>query len=418
MGRNGGGQVGKLTALAVKNATATGKARYTGDGLGLWLQVTPTGAKSWIFRYTRDGKAREMGLGATHTISLAEARELALACRQQLQRGVDPLGEREAARLAAKLEAAKAMSFDQCAAAYIEAHRAGWKNAKHASQWENTIATYASPIIGALPVAAIDTPLVMKVIEPIWQTKAETAARLRGRIESILDWATVRELRQGDNPARLRGHLDHLLAKRLASSRGHHAALPYDQIGSFMADLRKQEGIAARALEFLILTAARTGEVIGARWEEFDLTAGVWTIPAERMKAKKEHRVPLSARALEIIGAQGEPGDFVFAGRRAGQPLSNMALMMTLRRMGRTDLTAHGFRSTFRDWAAEQTAYPHEVAEMALAHTVGNKVEAAYRRGDLYQKRVGIMRDWAKRCDQADATAGSVSPIRRKGAAK
>jgi integrase len=413
--------MGKLSALAVKNATATGKARYIGDGRGLWLQVTPSGAKSWIFRYTRDGKAREMGLGATHTISLAEARELALECRKKLQNGGDPLAEREAARLAAKLEAAKAMTFDQCAAAYIDAHRPGWKNAKHASQWVNTLATYAAPIIGKLPVAAIDTPLVMKIIEPIWQTKAETAARLRGRLEQILDWATVRQLRQGENPARLRGHLDKLLAKRLKSSRGHHAALPYDQIGDFMADLRKQEGVAAKALEFLILTAARTGEVIGAQWDEFDLGAALWVVPAERMKAKKEHRVPLSARALEILAALHDEGaeGFVFQGRRKGQPLSNMALLMALRRMGRGDLTAHGFRSTFRDWAAESTAFPHEVAEMALAHTVGNKVEAAYRRGDLYQKRVGIMRDWAKRCDQPDAAPGTVTAIRgRKGAPK
>lgn len=356
-----------------------------------------------------------MGLGATHTISLAEARDMALERRQQLQRGVDPLGEREAARLAAKLEAAKAMTFDQCASAYIEAHRAGWKNAKHASQWENTIATYASPIIGKLPVAAIDTPLVMKVIEPIWQTKTETASRLRGRIEQVLDWATVRELRQGDNPARFRGHLDHLLAKRLASARGHHAALPFAEIGDFMGELRKQEGVAAKALEFAIVTAARTGEVIGARWEEFDLKAGVWTIPAERMKAKKEHRVPLSARALEIIGDQGEPDTFVFSGRRAGQPLSNMAMLKTLERMGRADLTAHGFRSTFRDWAGEVSVYPREVIEHALAHQLKDKAEAAYARGSLFDKRRHLMADWAGYCGQS--SAATVTPI-RKGAAK
>ena len=404
--------MGKLTALEVKNATATKTGRYLGDGNGLWLQVIPTGAKSWIFRYTRDGRAREMGLGATHTITLAEARELALECRKKLQNGGDPLAEREAARLAVKLEAAKAMTFDQCASAYIEAHRPGWKNAKHASQWVNTIATYASPIIGGLPVAAIDTGLVMKVIEPIWQTKTETASRLRGRIESILDWATVRQLRQGENPARLRGHLDHLLAKRLASARGHHAALPFAEIGDFMADLRKQEGVAAKALEFAIVTAARTGEVIGARWEEFDLTAGVWTIPAERMKAKKEHRVPLSARALEIIGDQGEPDTFVFSGRRAGQPLSNMAMLKTLERMGRADLTAHGFRSTFRDWAGEVSVYPREVIEHALAHQLADKAEAAYARGSLFDKRRRLMADWANYCDQPSATAATVTAIR------
>lgn len=408
--------MGKLTALEVKNATAAKRGRYIGDGHGLWLQVIPTGAKSWIYRYTRDGRAREMGLGPTHTVSLAEARAKALECRQGLLRGADPLADREAARLAGRLEAAKMMTFDQCAAAYIEAHRAGWKNAKHASQWVSTIATYASPIIGKLPVAAIDTPLVMKIVEPIWQTKTETASRLRGRIEAILDWATVRELRQGENPARLRGHLDHLLAKRLASARGHHAALPFIEIGDFMADLRKQEGTGALALELAIHTAARTGEVIGARWEEFDLAAGVWTIPAERMKSKKEHRVPLSASAIALLGDQGEPGGFVFAGRRKGEPLSNMALLMTLRRMGRTDLTAHGFRSTFRDWAGETTGYPREVIEHALAHQLKDKAEAAYARGSLFDKRRRLMADWAGYCDQPSATAATVTLIRSKGA--
>jgi integrase len=309
------------------------------------------------------------------------------------------------------------MSFDECAKAYIDAHKHGWKNAKHAEQWTNTLTTYASPIIGSLPVAEIDTALVMKVLNPIWASKTETASRVRQRIESVLGWATVSGYRTGDNPARWRDHLDNLLAKRSKVQKvAHHPALHYAEMGAFMADLCKQGGMAALALEFTILTASRTGEVIGARWYEIDLDGKTWTIPPERMKAEKEHRVPLCSRAIKILTElQKLGGEFVFPGLKLKKPLSNMAMLGLLKRMERGDLTVHGFRSTFRDWAAEQTAYPHEMAEMALAHTIDNKVEAAYRRGDLFQKRIRMMQDWQKHCDTIAAKA-DVVPI-KKGAA-
>ena len=303
------------------------------------------------------------------------------------------------------------MTFQQCAEGYITAHRAGWRNGKHRDQWSNTLATYVNPVFGSLPVQNIDTALVMKAIEPIWSEKPETASRVRGRIEAILDWATARGFRVGENPARWRGHLDKLLPKKTKVRRvEHHAALPFAEMGTFLAELRKQSGVGARALEFAILTAARTGEAIGARWEELDLTERTWTIPAERMKAEKEHRVPLSDAAHPILEelAKVRHDDFVFPGDRADRPLSNMAMTMTLRRMGRGDLTVHGFRSSFRDWAAERTGFPAEVAEMALAHTVADKVEAAYRRGDLFQKRRQLMEAWARFCTTAPADRGKV----------
>jgi integrase len=386
--------VNKLSALKVKNASTPG---YLSDGDGLYLQVSKIGTKSWVFRYQLAGRAREMGLGSIRTFTLQEARERARRCRQLLADGVDPIAQRDVERQQQRLEAARAQTFDQCAAAYIAAHRAGWKNVKHAEQWENTLAAYASPAFGALPVADIDTAAVMRALGPIWNTKTETASRVRGRIEKVLDWATVQGFRTGENPARWRGHLDKLLPKRSKVQKvQHHPALPYAEAPAFMAKLRAQEGIAARALEFLILTATRTGEVIGARWDEFDLEAGSWTIPAERMKAGKEHEVPLSARALEIVQglAKMRPGSYVFPGRRPRDPLSNMALLALLKRMGRSDLTAHGFRSTFSDWAHETTNFPSEVIEMALAHTIRNKVEAAYRRGNLREKRRELMDAW------------------------
>jgi integrase len=290
------------------------------------------------------------------------------------------------------------MTFDQCAAAYFKAHRAGWRNAKHAAQWSSTIKTYAEPVIGALPVQGIDTTLVIKIIEPLWSKKSETASRLRGRIEAVLDWATVRGYRQGDNPARWRGHLDKLLPARTKVSKvKHHAALPYRELPKFMAALRGQDGMSARALEFLILTAARTGEVIGALPAE--IKDRVWTVPAGRMKGSREHRVPLAAPALAVAEKHNQRnGAFLFPGAKDDKPLSNMAMLALLERMGRSDLTAHGFRSTFRDWAAECTNYPNEVVEMALAHTINSKVEAAYRRGDLFEKRKSLMSEWAEFC--------------------
>jgi integrase len=388
----------KLSAVAVAKAKKPG--RYA-DGNGLYLQVGPTGTKSWLFRYMINGRAREMGLGPVSLIPLAEARVAALETRRKVHEGIDPLAEREEQQRQARIEQARAMTFSQCADAYIQAHRSSWRNDKHAAQWESTLKSYAAPIIGDLPVDAVDLRLVLAILEPIWRDKPETASRLRGRLETVLDWAAVRGLRQGDNPARWRGHLDKLLPARAKVKRvEHHAALPYAEIGAFMAKLRTREGIGSLALEFTILTAARTSEVLNATWGEIDRDAAAWTVPGARMKAGREHRVPLSPRALAILTELGGGGDmeFVFPGNRAGKPLSNMVFLQLLKRMGYADLTAHGFRSTFRDWAAEQTAFPREVAEAALAHVVADKVEAAYRRGDLFEKRRQLMEAWASWC--------------------
>lgn len=404
-------RVEKLTALAVSKMTKPG---YYGDGAGLWLQVSATGSKSWIFRFTLAGKQREMGLGPVHTVTLADARAKAKECRLILLDGKDPLDLRQASKLAEALERAKMMTFDQCAAAYIAAHRSGWKNSKHASQWENTLATYASPVIGNMPVALVDTALVVKVLSPIWQAKTETATRLRGRIESVLDWATVSKYRQGDNPARWRGHLDNLLADPGRSKRTeHHPALPWQEVGAFMAALRKQEGIAAKAVELAILTACRSGEARLATWAEFDLDAALWVIPAERMKAKREHRVPLSTAALSLLRSLPNKEGLVFPGMKPGKPLSDMSLTAVLRRMDRGDITVHGFRSTFRDWCAESVAnsFPREVCEHALAHSLPDKVEAAYRRGDLIEKRTLLMQAWANYCNTIP-TVATVTQIR------
>ena len=419
----------KLAAVALTKL----KPGMHGDGGGLWLQVTPNG-RSWIFRYSFAGRAREMGLGSQRTVSLSEARDAARECRKLLAGTpttppVDPIEHRRALRNARRVETAKAMSFRQCAESYIATHKAGWRNAKHAAQWPATLAAYVYPVFGDLPVDAIDTGLVMQALNPIWTAKPETASRVRGRIESVLDWARTTGYCQGENPARWRGHLENLLidkssaakAARRATGRGeHHAALSYKEIGAFMAALRMQEGVAARALEFLILTAARTGEVVGARWSEIDLEGSVWTVPAERMKTGREHRVPLSNATLAVINkiAATREGEFIFPGGKAGRPLSNMALLMLLRRMGRADLTAHGFRSTFRDWAGDTTDFPRDVIEMALAHTLGDKVEAAYRRSDGFQKRLLLSEEWAAFCagrrDGADVPGAAVVALRRE----
>jgi integrase len=401
--------IGKLNSLAVDRAKRPG--RYN-DGGGLYLLVSPAGSKSWVFRFRKAGKLREMGLGALHTIGLAEARQRAQSCRRERLDGFDPIEVRKADRQRAELDAAKAMTFEQCAERYIDSHKAGWHNPKHAGQWSNTLATYVFPVLGHLPVQAIDVGLVMKAIEPIWTAKPETASRVRGRIESVLDWATARGYRQGENPARWRGHLDKLLPKKTkVRAVEHHAALYYDELPGFMAELRRREGIFSRALEFLILTAARTGEVRFARWDEIDLHAKTWVIPAERMKAKAEHRVPLSDRAIEILDemATARQGPLVFPGAYRGSSMSNAAMLRVLAAMGRGDLTAHGFRSTFSDWCSERTSFAAEVREMALAHTIESKVEAAYRRGDLFEKRRRLMDTWASFA--TSPTSGNVVPI-------
>ena len=405
----------RLTALKVERAKKPG---MYADGGGLYLRVTPEGARNWVLRYMLDRKPHWMGLGPLALCSLAEARARALEARKQRHDGIDPIAARRAERARLRLDASKAITFKQCAETYIAAHRAGWRNPKHAAQWSATLATYAYPVVGGLPVQSLENGLVLRVLEPIWTAKPETASRVRGRIEAILDWAAVRGYRTGENPARWRGHLDKQLPQKTKVREvAHHAALPYAELPAFLPTLRAQVGVSARALEFLLLTAARTGEVIGARWSEIDLIDKVWTVPAGRMKAHREHRVPLSPQALAILcDMQADRRDddrtFVFPGHKAGAPLSNMALLMLLRRVGRADLTAHGFRATFKTWASERTAFQREIIEVALAHLMsGDKTEEAYWRGDLLSKRRRLMEAWGSFCSEP-RRAGEVLPLR------
>lgn len=360
--------------------------------------------KSWAFRYVRHDKQTWIGLGPYPDVSLAEARELATEARKQLLKGIDPLTDKRARQRAARRAHDDLPSFADGAERDVESQAPGWSNPKHIDQWRNTLKNVAGPIFGHLPVDQIDTALVMRCIEPLWTTKTETetASRLRGRIESVLDWAAVRGYRGGDNPARWRGHLDKLLPRpSLVARVKHHAALPYIEAGVFLQELREDPGVASRALEFTILTAARTNEVIQAEWSEFDLDRRTWVTPAERMKSKREHRVPLSDAAVSLLKAvDGSSQRYVFPGHKRGSHLSSIAMLQVLKRLGRTDITVHGFRSTFRDWCAETTNYPADVAEMALAHTLRDKTEAAYRRGDLLEKRARLMADWARYCSK------------------
>jgi integrase len=411
-------RTGKLSAVEV--AKAKGPA-VLHDGGGLYLRISPTGSKAWVFRFQIEGKRRDMGLGPYPDVTVAKAREKAVAHRAQSREGADPIAAKRAERQAQRLTEAKGRTFREIAEEYIGRNEAGWRNAKHRQQWRNTLATYVYPVIGDLPVAAVDAGLVVQLLDPIWATKPETASRVRGRIEAILDAATVRGYRQGPNPAQWKGNLAHILPARAKVRRvAHHAALPFDELPEFLAALRKRPGMAARALEFAILTAARTGEALGATWGEINTEAKVWTVPAARMKAGREHRVPLSAAALDVLDrvrplalmtdGKPDPAAPVFPGPRRALPMSNMVLLMLLRRMGREDLTAHGFRSSFSDWAAERTAYPREVVEMALAHAIGNKVEAAYRRGDLFEKRRQLTEAWGRFCT-VPAASGDVVPM-------
>jgi integrase len=403
----------KLNAARMRTLTKPGTY---GDGAGLYLQVRGPANRSWLYRFKLHRKSHLMGLGTVGDVSLAEARDAAAAARKLVRQGINPIDQRRAARADSAAQAS--LTFTQMANAYIASHERSWRNAKHRQQWRSTLDTYADSILGKLPVSQVKVGDVMRVLEPIWQEKTETASRLRGRIEAVLDYATARGWRTGENPARWRGHLDNLLPARSKVAKvEHHAALPWRQIGACMGALAKEQGVSALALRFAILTAARTGEVIGARWSEIDMTEAVWTVPASRMKAARGHRVPLSDDALamlhEVAKLRTDPktDEFVFPGRRAGKPLSSMALLMLLRRMERGDLTAHGFRSTFRDWCAEATNYPREVAEAALAHTLRDKTEAAYQRGDLMEKRRRLMNDWATYCARQPAT-GEIVPLR------
>jgi integrase len=392
-----------LTEKQARNAKPDeGKfVKRLSDGGGLYLQATLSQDgfnRNWIFRYERDGERHDMGLGPLHTVGLAAARRKARELRERLVLdGIDPLAARiaeRAARLAARADAAKTQTFKQCAERYLAVHGGKWKNAKHIWQWKATLEKHAYPVIGDLNVADIDEGHLLKVLQPIWTKIPETARRLRGRIERVLGYATVSKFRSGDNPARWPNHLQTLLG---ASPRvvEHHAALPFDETPTFVMELRGRKSLSASALEFAILTAARTSEVIGARWSEIDLKHKTWTIPAARMKAKREHRVPLCDRAIEILKRLDRRGDFAFGSAVTGKPLSNMAMLELLRGL-RPGLTVHGFRSGFRDWAAERTHFPHEVAEMALAHAISDKVEAAYRRGDLFEKRRKLMELWSR----------------------
>jgi integrase len=396
--------VHKLNRLSARAVATEGKPGLHPDGGGLYLRVARGGAKSWCLRYMLHGKAREMGLGGLSKISLADARKKAAAHRLLLADKVDPIEKRAAERSVKKMDAARAMTFGDCAAAYIKAQQAGWRNVKHRQQWTNTISTYVMPCFGSVPVADVDVTMVMKVVEPLWTTKPETAARVRGRIEAVLDWAKVRGFRVGDNPARWRGHLSNLLpARAKVRAVKHHAALPYTEVGAFLKELRDCKGIAAAALEFLILTVARTGEVIGARWQEIDLLNRIWIVPGERMKGGREHRVPLSAPAVALLTQMEKRStDFIFPGLKDGKPLSNMALLVLLGRLGR-HVTAHGFRATFKTWAEERSSFSREVIEAALAHVGGDKVEAAYRRGDMLEKRRRLMGAWAEFCTKPAA---------------
>jgi integrase len=371
-----------------------------GDGLNLYLQVTPSGNRSWLFRYMLNGRSRGMGLGPLHTIGLADARERALAARRLVLDGADPIEQRRDGWRAAALDAARSATIGDCAERYIASHEASWRNSKHRDQWRTTLRTYTYPLLGELAVAAVDTGLVLRVLEPIWHAKSETASRVRGRLETVLDWATARGYRHGENPARWRGHLDKLLPKRsrIAPVR-HHPAMPYRDVPAYMAALAGSGGLSALALRFTILTAARTAEAIYARWPEIDRGAAIWSIPAGRMKAQRAHRAPLSAPALAVLAAVPHfgGGDFVFPSALRGRPLSSGAMHHLLKGT-HPHLTVHGFRSAFRDWAFECTDHARDIVEAALTHVSGDKVELAYRRGDALERRRVLMADWAAFC--------------------
>jgi integrase len=380
-----------LTKVKVETLSKPGK--YI-DANGLYLTIAKSLSKSWIYRYQINGKRREMGLGPCIQVSLKEAREKAGDARKTQNQGLDPKIERD------KLKpTSDAMTFDQCAEAYISSHESSWRNAKHVSQWRNTLKTYATPIIGSLPVDQVDTSLVMQIIEPIWKTKTETATRVRGRIESVISWAMVKDYHPGPNPALWRGHIDQLLPKRSKIQPvKHHTSMPYNEIQAFMGKLQAKDSVSAKALELTIFTAVRTSEALNAKWNEIDFDNRLWTIPAERMKASREHRVPLSNQAITLLENLSRTNDYLFSVRE-DKPMSNMAMLTFLKKqMNQPTLTVHGFRSTFRDWAAEVSTFPRELAESALAHVLSDKTEAAYQRGDLLSKRRAMIQSWCDFC--------------------
>lgn len=404
---------GKLTARGVSALKEPGRHS---DGDGLYVQISKAGARSWLFLFKRDGKQREMGLGSLKNVGLAEAREKAAEARKVLARGEDPIDARRAAEAAsASLKALP--TFGSFADDFVKGIAPGFRNEKHVAQWRSTLSDAYVKTLRPIRIDEVATDDVLAVLSPIWLAKNETASRLRGRIERVLDAARARGLRSGENPARWKGHLDALLPKASGTERGHHAAMPYADVPAFVERLRRVSGISARALEFTILTAARSGETRGATWSEFDLDGKLWTVPATRMKAGREHRVPLSERAIAILREvmplrrSDDPAILVFPGAKLGKPLSVMSFDMTLRRLG-ADCTTHGFRSAFRDWVGEETVFPREVAESALAHVVGDAVERAYRRGDALEKRRALMAAWSQFVEPGVEPA-KVVPLRR-----
>jgi integrase len=413
----------KMSALVVGRIKELGYHRDNADGgaRGLYLQVTEAKrggvSRSWIYRFVSPitGKPRWMGLGPADVISLAKARELAREARQCVVLGGDPIEARRERQAAQRVAQARVVTFGKCAADYIAQHQAGWRNEKHTTQWKSTFEV-DTKAINDLPVAAIDTALVLKVLRPLWHEKPVTASRIRGRIERVLAWATVSEYRQGENPARWRGHLAEMLPHKGKIHRvEHHKALPYGKLPGFMVDLRKRDTVAAAALELTVLCATRTNETIGARWSEIDLRSKTWTIPHERMKSARPHRVPLSDRAVEILSKLPRESEWIFPGRMAGKPLANRAMLETLISVTGSNFTVHGARSTFRDWCKEQTNFPREIAELALAHRLTDGTEAGYSRGDALEKRRQLMSAWAKYLASEPAKPGAgavITPIR------
>jgi integrase len=403
----------RLSTFKVEKAKRPG---MYADGGGLYLRVAEGGSKQWIFRYVANGRLRDMGLGPCHTLDLAKARERARQARELRLDGIDPIAHKHAQRAAAVAEAAKAMTFKQCAQGYIKDNEAEWTNAKHRREWATTLSRYAYPLLGELPVASIDTPLVLKALKPLWERAPETASRVRGRIENVLGWATVHHYRTGDNPARWKGLLEHALPARARVAKvKHHAALPYTQVGAFMAKVREDTRVAARCLEFIALTVARVSEAKVATWNEIDFANRVWTVPAERMKSDKEHRVPLSAAVIVVLEELKATrcSDYIFPGKRKAHRVSASSVLRFAKEAAGIAITTHGLRSTFRDWASERTNFPREVAEMALAHAIPDAVEAAYRRGDLFDKRRKLMDAWAAYCAKIETDAGKVVALAR-----
>jgi integrase len=391
-----------LNRLSTLTVSRTKRPGMYADGGGLYLRVAEGGSKQWIYRYVTNGRCRDMGIGPCHVLTLAEARERARTASKLRLDGIDPIDHKRTQRVAAATAAAKIMTFKQCAEGFIRDNESDWTNPKHRKDWEGSLIRHVYPALGDLPVALIDTPLVLKVIKPLWARVPETASRVRGRIESVLGWATVHHYREGDNPARWQNHLEQVLPT--VASINHHAALPYAQVADFVAKLRKETSVTARCLEFIALTAARLNEAAATTWTEIDLETRTWTVPAKRTKAGKktgkQHKVPLSDAAIAILKDMLaiRRSDYIFPGQKEGRPIGHNALWEMAKRASGADITVHGLRSTFKDWASECTSFPNEVSEMALGHTIRSAVEKAYRRGDLFEKRRRLMDAWAEYC--------------------